>query len=57
MEFVSLNCKDGQHRACTGCSCPTGCHAVPPPDHFRAARQELAEKLAAKRNDTTEETS
>lgn len=44
MDGVSWNCRDGKHRACTGCECPQGCHSVPPTADFRAAREELARK-------------
>lgn len=53
MDGVSWNCRDGKHRACTGCSaCPEACHAVPPTADFRAAREALARK---RRETTTEE--
>jgi hypothetical protein len=45
VDGVSWNCRDGKHRACTGCSaCPEGCHAVPPTADYRAAREALARK-------------
>jgi hypothetical protein len=52
VERVSVNCRDGKHRACTGCACPDGCHAVPPTADYRAAREALARK---RRETTTEE--
>lgn len=63
---LSLNCRDAldegaplESHVCTGCEdCP--CHAeigvpVPPNDSFREAREELAERLAARRETDPEE--
>jgi hypothetical protein len=43
MDGPSANCRDGKHRACTGCP-ECSCHAVPPTADYRAAREALARK-------------
>lgn len=52
MDFVSFNCRDGDHALCTGCSCPDGCHAALPPGDFReqfeAAREATRQRREAR---------
>jgi hypothetical protein len=47
MSYLSLNCRERQGEpgphACTGCeACP--CHAVPPPEDFRALVEQAKEE-------------
>jgi hypothetical protein len=55
VDGVSWNCRDGKHRACTGCG-ECSCHAVPPTADFRAAREALARKRERRKDSDGEAT-
>jgi hypothetical protein len=55
VDGVSWNCREGKHRACTGCPA-CACHAVPPTADYWAAREALARKRAERKDGDGEAT-